>query len=148
MVYDRFLHDFSSAWPGPKDETGLRDQDASQQYYEAFLKAQKQDNAQQGQFYLENSGLACFLDPDTGNLIMQGQMGQCVIAKADLSVLVAGVQGKKPPKVTQPPGSSPNQVSGAGGTSSDLSPQLKKRMQDNLRNLEAWAIASSKSWPK
>lgn len=143
---DRYLHDFSSVWRGlPHDDTGLRDGNPSQQYYLQYMKAMKQDNPQQGQYTLDNSGLNCFFDPDTGHLVIQGANGQAVIHKDDLSKLVGAIQGKRPPDTDQPPGNPPNELEAA---SSNLSPQLKRQMNNNIKALEKWAVASSKSFPK
>jgi hypothetical protein len=147
MINDRFLTDYSSVWRGlPKDETGLRDGNVSQAYYEAYLKSMKQegDNPQQGQYNLENSGLTCFKDPDTGHATFQGANGSMIVHKDDFAKMIQFLQGTQPPDTEQPPGNPPNQLEAA---SSSLTPQLKRQMKRNLKEMERWARASSKAFP-
>jgi hypothetical protein len=147
MQDDLYLSNFALAWRGlPSDSTGLRDGNVSQAYYEAYIKAMKQDGttatgSAQGQFSLPASGIQCAFDPDNGNLVLYTAMGGAVILKEDLPALIAGINGPRPEDTVQ--GTlSPAQ------SSSNLSPQLKRRMRQNIKALEKWAVASSKSFPK
>ncbi len=140
---DRYLQDFSSAWRGlPHDGTGVAGGYVSQQDYLAYLKAMKEDNPAQGQYNLEESGLAFYIDPDTGHAVFQGAGGSMVIHKNNFAKVIQGFQGKKPPDTVNPPGNPPNQAS------YDDRPEIKRRMEQNLKNLEKWAVASSKTFPK
>jgi hypothetical protein len=148
VMQDRYLTDYASVWKGPKDASGMRDQNASQQYLQDYLKSMKQDNPQQGQFALPNSGMVCAFDPETGHLVMHGAMGSAVIHREDLPALMQGIQGPRPEDVVQPEPIRNNPVVFPQQASSDLSPQLKRRMRNNIRELERWARASAKSFPK
>jgi hypothetical protein len=124
MTQDHFLSNFASVWRGlPHDETGIAGSEPPKWWTDAYIKLQKQDNPSQGQFNLPNSELACYFDPDTGHLVVQGANG-------------------RPPDTLQPSNQEPTHAS------YDLPPQMKENMRRNLKEMERWARASSKAYPR
>jgi hypothetical protein len=145
LVTDRFISDFSTAWRHlPHDENGITGSVPPQAWTDAYLKLQQQHKDALGNFTLPNSGVTGAINATTGDMTLQGQMGNMVISHLDLLTLISEAMRGKPS--VSPPGTPGNPTAGVAST--DDRPQLKEHMERNLKQMEAWARASSKSYPR
>jgi hypothetical protein len=138
---DRLLSEFSRGFKGPRDETGLLDAGPPQDYVQAYLKAQ---GIQQKADGVTNIGGNNFLFDSNGNLTIQSQSGSTQILREDLLNVIAFLM-KGPPPEMNVQGVLPGTVAQAAY---DFSPQLKERQQRAMEEMERWARASSKAYPK
>lgn len=139
---DRFLADFSAAWRHlPHDANGVSGSVPSPKWVQEYLAIEKQHKDAQGNFHLPNSGVTGNINAETGDITLQGQMGNMIISHLDLVELVRNAMAGPPPEMP---------VQGTlntGQNAYEFSSQLKERQERNLAELERWAKASSRSWP-
>jgi hypothetical protein len=142
MTQDHFLSNFATAWRGlPHDERGVTGSEPPAWWVKEYMQLQKEDNQAQGQFDLENSGIVCYFDPDTGNFVMRGDKGFMEVRKGDIAKLQSGLANGRPPDTLQPSNMEPQHAS------YDLPAPMKANMRRNLKVMEDWARASSKNFP-
>ena len=141
---DKLLSDYAKGFSGPRDETGLKDAGPPAWWAEQWYKLEKQHKDALGNFTLPNSGVVGNINATTGDLTLQGQMGNMVISNLDLITLISEAMKGKPS--VSPPGTPGNPT--AGVAAYEFSAQLKEQHDRNWDTIEAWAKASAKAYPK
>lgn len=137
---DRFLSEYARGFSGPRNATGLLDAGPPKAWVDAWYKLQKKQAQTDGATNI--SGNTFQFDADTGNLTIKGHMGAIQIMKDDLLKVISFLMMGPPDAMPVQGTLNPNQ------NAYEFSPQLKERQERNLAELERWAKASSKTYPK
>jgi len=145
MTQDRFISDFSSVWRHlPHDANGVSGSVPPKTWVDQWHKLQNQHKDSLGNFQLPNSGITGNINATTGDMTLQGQMGNMVISHLDLLTLISEAMKGRPS--VSPPGTPGNPSAGLAST--DDRPEIKRRMEQSMKAMEDWAKASSKAYPK
>jgi hypothetical protein len=135
--------DFSSVWAGVSVEHGgMRDGNAPQAWAQKYYDLQKKEQKQLGIANIE--GYACQFDSDTGYLTIQSPTPSVQLSPKGALDLVAFIMRGAPPAM-------PIQGAFPGGQAHAPVPVdavQKERMERNIKEMERWALASSKSYPR
>ena len=137
-IMDRFLRDPSSVWGHINPEYGgVRDANVPDWYAQQYFALLRKQEKQKGVRTIGSNSLQ--FDADTGNLAILGHKGSVQFAKADIPILINFL-------LSGP--DTPMPVQGTSQAGIDDRPEMKVIMEQNLKALEAFALASSKAYPK
>lgn len=139
VMDDRYLHDYSQAFRGHND--GDIPKVYADAYFALLKKQQKEDP--DGVLTLPNSGVVMTKDPKTGHITMQNGYGVHLMVHKDEAGMCAQFLNAPAPTPTPATGS----VINPGQNAFDFSPRLKDRHEHNMKELERWALASTKQFP-
>ena len=140
MTQDNLLSQFSRGFKGPRDETGLLDAGPPKAWVDAWYKLQRKEGKETA--YQNIPGMSATLGKDeNGNLTLQSTSGYTTFTPEQWTAFLRVAMGLQA-------GADPVTTAGYGGVSSAPdNPIQRQRMEQNLKAMEQWAKASSKSFP-
>ena len=147
---DRYLTDPSSVWRVNIAEGGVRDANVPDWYYQEYMKAQRNQRKEVAWVQVPDTSFQLGRD-ENGNVSMRGPgaFGGYQFTPAEWTAFMRTA-------MSLPMGTEMPSTQGYGGqSSSNVQPQfnddrpiMRKRFEDSMKAMEAFALASSKSYPR